>query len=136
MTPELAVQKALRQRLIAVNALIALVPANHILDRNQRPVPVPSIILGEAQAVDEGADIARRRVRVWHTMHVWTREPGLAQAAAIAGAIRAALHGRRQDLNMDPAFHLIDVRVADLRTMRDPDGETGHAVVTVEVLVT
>jgi hypothetical protein len=136
MTPELAVQKAIRQRLIAVNALTALVPANNILDRNQRPVPTPSIILGEAQAVDEGADLARRRVRVWHTLHAWTREPGLAQVAAIAGAIRAALHGRRDVFILDPEFHCIDVRVADLRTMRDPDGETGHAVVTVEVLLT
>jgi hypothetical protein len=136
MTPELALQKAIRQRLIAVNTLTALVPAANILDRNQRPAPTPSIVLGEVQGVDEGTDTARRRTRVWHTIHVWTREPGLAQVAAIAGAIRAVLHGRRHDLVMDPPFHLIDLRVADLRTMRDPDGETGHGVVTVEGLVT
>ena len=136
MTPELALQAAIRQRLLAVNSLTDLVPANNILDRNQRPAPTPSIILGTAQGVDEGQDLDRRRVRVWHTVHVWTREPGLAQATAIAGAIRTALHGRRQDLIMASAFHLIDLRVADLRAMRDPDGETGHAVVTVEALVT
>lgn len=125
-TPELALQKALRQRLLAVNALTQLVPANNILDRNQRPAPTPSIILGTAQAVDEGADLDRRRTRAFHTLHAWVREPGLAQVTAIAGAIRNALHGRRQDLIMDPPFHLIDLRVADLRTMRDPDGETEH----------
>ena len=132
MSAQLAAQKALRARLVASPGVTALVPAEAIIDRNKRPAPVPSIIIGEAQEIDEGATIARRRVRVVHTAHVWTRETGLVEVNAIMGAMRAALAER---LVLDAGFHCADSHVASARAMRDPDGETGHGVVTIEVMV-
>lgn len=133
MTPELAVQKALRARLIGSTEVVALVPAASILDRHARPNPDPSIIIGEGQSIDAGDTLARDVVRVIFDLHVWKREPSTTGAKAIAGAIRAAIRSGKPSL--DAGFHLVDWRVSSARFLRDPDGETSHAVVTVEAVV-
>ncbi|EYD73612.1 hypothetical protein Rumeso_04733 [Rubellimicrobium mesophilum DSM 19309] len=79
-----------------------------------------------------GSSILRRRTRVWHTLHVWKTEPSLEGAKEICGVVEAALSAGRLDLG--PNFHAIDSHVVSSRTMRDPDGETSHGVVTIEVL--
>lgn len=132
MSAALAVQKAIRARLVDTPAVVGLVPAASVLDRNSRPAPDPSIILGEDQAVDEG-DIARCNVRVYSTLHIWKKETGLVGVKAIAGAIRTAL--RTFPRGVADGFHFADCRVSDERFLRDPDGETAHGVVTVETLV-
>ena len=133
MSAALALQRALRSRLAATPAVTALVPATAILDRNERPAPSPSILLGEAQEIDSGTDLGRRQVRVFHTIHVWKREASLEGVAEICGRIRAALTPAR--LVLATGFHCADVRVSGIRTLRDPDGATSHGVVTVEALV-
>lgn len=130
---ERAVEVAIRARLMAAPAVIALVPATSILDVNQRPAPLPSIILGESQAVDEGTSLARAHVRVFHTIHVWMRAPSLESVKTACAAIRAAIHAGRLDLG--PGLHCADARVSSMRQLRDPDGETAHGVVSVEILV-
>lgn len=133
MSATLALQVALRERLTTTAAVTSLVPAASILDRNQRPAPVPSIVLGEAQAVHEGTDHARRRSRVYHTIHIFNSEPGLAGAQEIAGNVREAIHWQR--FNLAPPYQCVTAMVQGIRVMRDPDGETAHAVVTVEALI-
>lgn len=133
MTPEIALQKALRARLISSSAVVTLVPAAAILDRNARPNPDPAIVLGEALSIDDGDSIARRRTRIVSTLHVWRREPSTAGVKAIAGAIRAAVQS--EPLRLDAGFHAVDCRVPSMRFLRDRDGETSHAVVTVEAIV-
>lgn len=132
MSAALSFQRALRGRLVETSAVTGLVPAAAILDRNERPAPSPSIILGEAQELPDG-DLDRRRVRIVHTVHVWKREPSLEGAMEIAGVIRAAVHAGR--LSLAAPFHCVGASVTGIRTMRDPDGETSHAVVTVEAVV-
>lgn len=132
MSASLALQKAIRQRLVATSAVTQLVPAASILDTNQRPAPSPSIIIGEGQAV-EGDRIDRRDQRVILDLHVWKKETGLAGVKAIAGAIRAAIRAARFDASDN--IHFGDCYVSSARFLRDPDGETSHAVVTVEALV-
>lgn len=133
MNPELAMQKSLRQRLASFDAVNVHVPPASILDRNERPAPDPSIIIGEGQAVDEGDSLARIRVRVYLDLHVWKKEASLEGVKIIAGAIRLALRGER--LALDAPFHCADCRVASARFLRDPDGLTSHAVVTVSALI-
>lgn len=132
MSADHTVQTAIRARLVATPAVLALVPATSILDRNARPAPDPSIILGEGQAVDEGR-IARNVQRVYATLHVWKKEPGLAGVKQIAGAIRTAI--KSKTFGLDEPYHCGDSFVSDMRFLRDPDGETAHGVVTVECLV-
>lgn len=133
MSIDLAVQKAIRARLVATSAVTALVPATAILDRNERPAPSPSIILGESQTVDEGTSLRRAISRVYHSIHVWKREASTEGVKAISGAIRTAIHAGRLDLGT--GFHAADGFVSATRFLRDPDGETSHGIVTVQVLV-
>ena len=106
-------------------------PAASILDRNSRPAPDPSIIIGEDQEI-EGGDIARRNVRVYSTLHIWKKETGLVGVKVIAGAIRSAV---RANIAQTDGYHFGDCRVSSARFLRDPDGETAHGVVTIETLV-
>lgn len=133
MSAEVAVQVAIRARLAASDAVVALVPVESIIDRNERPVPYPSIILGEDQTIEDSDSLARDRVRIFSTLHVWKREPSLVGVKAIAWVIRSAVHRDRLDLGT--VFQCIDCRVSQQRFLRDPDGETSHGVVTVETLV-
>lgn len=132
MTADLAVHKALRARLCGTPAVTALVPAGAILDVNQRPTPATCIILGEGQTLP-GNDIARQVQSVFLDLHCWKKETGTAGVKAIAGAVRAAIHSGRLDLG--PGLHCGDCHVTNMRFLRDPDGESSHAVVTVETLV-
>ncbi len=131
MSAKLALQKAIRARLVATPAVVALVPVANILDRNSRPNPDPSIILGEDQGVDEGY-IKRNVVRVYHTIHIWKKEPSLEGVKRIAGEIRSALGLKLQAVD---GFHFVDCYVSQSRALRDPDGETSHGIVTVEAIL-
>ncbi|ABA04881.1 hypothetical protein Nwi_1620 [Nitrobacter winogradskyi Nb-255] len=134
-SPALALQKAIRLRLINTAAVTALVPAANILDRNERPAPSPSIILGEDQEVDEDFTLKRDYIRVYSTLHIWKTEPSTAGVKAIAGAVRKAIgRVRRLDIG-DPDFVCADCRVDGVRYLRDPGGEMSHAVLTINSLV-
>ncbi|MBB3289907.1 MULTISPECIES: DUF3168 domain-containing protein [unclassified Rhizobium] len=133
MSADLALQKSIRTRLVETAALTMLVPASSILDRNQRPAPDPSIIIGEGQTIDEGDSVARKLQRVFMDLHVWKREPGLGGVKLIAATMRFTLAGRR--LALGEGYSCADIRISNVRYLRDPDGETSHAVVTVSALV-
>ncbi|UXT56957.1 DUF3168 domain-containing protein [Agrobacterium fabrum] len=133
MSAELALQKALRARLSSSGDVVALVPAASILDRNERPNPRPSIVIGEGQSVDEGESIARKLTRVYLDLHVWVEEPSTEISKRIASAVRRAIQSAK--LQLDPGYHCADCRVRGSRFLRDPDGKTSHAVVTVDALV-
>ncbi|CAM3387600.1 DUF3168 domain-containing protein [Paracoccus nototheniae] len=130
---ETEVQKALRARLVSYQTVSQLVPVANILDTNQRPAPMPSIILGESQSVDEGTSQRRSHTRIYHTLHIWAREPSLARAKAIGSAIRSAMQAGR--LTLPAGLHCADLLVASQRYLRDPDGEHSHGVVTLEILI-
>lgn len=133
MSPEIALQKAIRARLVGTPAVTGLVAAASILDTNARPAPDPSIIIGEGQAVDEGDSISRTLTRVYLDLHVWKKEPSTAGVKAIAGAIRAAVKAGK--LSAVDGFHFVDCYVQTVRFLRDPDGETSHGIVTVNAKV-
>lgn len=126
----LALQKAIVARLRGHAPLLALVPAANIFDRHARPEKFPSIHLGEGQNVREGLTLADNHVRLFQTIHVWTRDGNLGSARAIAGEIGVALRGRFFD-----SVTAVTARYRDARFMRDPDGVSGQGVLTFEALV-
>jgi len=130
MNIDLEVQKAIRARL--TTSAVGVAPAQ-IIDSNQRPSTLPAIMLGDSQALDEGTSLRRAHTRVYHTLHVWKKEPSLEGVKTIAGAIRSAIHSAR--LTLAPGLHCADALVSSMRFLRDPDGEHSHGVVVVEVLV-
>lgn len=129
-----AVQKAIRARLIATPAVLTQLPAGSILDRNERPAPSPSIIIGEDQVVQDPITLARDYVRVHSTLHLWKKEQSFQGVKAIAGAMWLAI-GVRAPLDLGNDFICCDCRIENVRYMRDPDGETSHGVMTVNTLV-
>lgn len=128
--PTLSLQSAIRAALIADTAMTALVPAAQIFDRHARPELFPCVVIGEVQEVADDMSLARDKFRLFPTIHVWTREPGLVSVKAICWQIRRTL------IASDAVrSNLIDWRYNDTRILRDPDGVTGHGVVTFEALL-
>lgn len=132
MSANLALQKAIRARLVATSAVTDLVPPPNILDRHARPAPDPSIVLGEDQAL-EGDDLARNQENIISTIHLWKKELSTVGVKAIAGALRDAIHSGR--LQLEAGFHCADCHVSSMRFLRDPDGETSHGIVTLDSLM-
>lgn len=133
MMPSVAVQIALRARLVGASAVVAIVPPAQILDAHKRPLGYPLIVLGEGQAVEDGGDLGRLRTRVYSDLHLWIAEPSFETAAALAGAVHRALHSPR--LELAAPFMCADCLVRGARFMRDPGGELSHVVMSVETLV-
>ncbi|OHC54487.1 MAG: hypothetical protein A3D16_09940 [Rhodobacterales bacterium RIFCSPHIGHO2_02_FULL_62_130] len=132
MSHNLALQKALRAVLIGRAELVALVPSGAILDRNARPNPSPSIILGETQELD-GGFASGGSVEIFHTVHIWKQEPSLAGVRRIGWEIRQALRAGR--VQLESGFHLVGW-TSTARYIRDPDGVTSHGIVTVAATIT
>lgn len=134
MMADVATQIAIRARLIASPAVLALVPAGSILDRHARPAPMPSIIIGEAVSTQPGGHVGGVLTKVSASLHVWQAEPSFEQCKAICGAIHAALFQHRLAMP-DPALSCVECEVASVRYLRDPVEGVSHAAILVEVLV-
>ena len=134
MSKSLALQKALRAAFTASPAVLALVPAAHIVDRHLRPAPSPSVILGEETAGPDAGNVARDREELFHTLHIWQEEPGTVGVKAIMAALADCL-------TLDPrpilggGYHLADWQIASRRAFRDPDGKTAHGVLTIRAVI-
>jgi hypothetical protein len=129
--PSLALQTAIRARLIADPAVTALVPAAHILDRHARPEVFPCVNIGEgfstfADRFDTFHD------RPFTDLHIWDKAASLGTVKAITGAVCAALRDGPWQVD---GYHCPYLRVTNARYLRDPKGEHSHVVVTVEAIL-
>ncbi|MGL9618305.1 DUF3168 domain-containing protein [Bradyrhizobium sp. U531] len=130
--PSLALQKAIRTRLIASSELMALVQTNHILDANGRPEIMPAVYIGEGQTIFRRWDATTHA-----TLHVWFQEPGLVQCKEAVSAIVAAVRIDAQADGVLPidGFTVHDMQATQTRYMRDPHGSFSHGVVTIAAIV-
>lgn len=128
--PSLELQKAVRLRLVASSALVAMVPAANIVDKNGLPAVFPCILIGEGQTIGAG-DVARRRHACFLDLHCWVKETGLVASKQIAGAVRAALADAVWNV---PSMHIADLHISSSRFLRDPNGTTSHAVLSLEAI--
>lgn len=126
--PSLALQAAIRARLVASKAVTAIIPATAIVDRNATPALDHSIVIGEAiTGPDDG--LARNRHIVVADVHIWRREPSLVGSKQAVGAIREALSDGPLAV---AGFHVADLRIASTRFLRDPAGTHSHGVLSLE----
>ncbi|WP_314945905.1 DUF3168 domain-containing protein [Bradyrhizobium cosmicum] len=130
--PSLALQKAIRTRLIASPELMALVQAEHVMDANGRPEIMPAVYIGEGQTIFRRWDTTTHA-----TLHVWFQEPGLVQCKEAVSAIVAALRVDAQAAGVLPidGFTVHDMQITQTRYMRDPHGSYSHGIVTVAAIV-
>lgn len=125
--PSLELQKAIVARLRADAAVTALV-AGRVYDAPPISPVFPYITLGEADVLVQRADCYDGS-ECSMSVHGWSRATGFPEVKRIAAAVRASLH--EAPLELADGERLVDVEVTDNRALRDPDGLTSHAVVTV-----
>ncbi|WIJ24229.1 DUF3168 domain-containing protein [Devosia sp. RR2S18] len=125
--PSLALQTAIRNRLIASPHVMELVDPHEIRDGNTRPEAFPSIILGAGQVEVAGHYRNYRNVTCYLDLHIWAEGEGLEGAKTIGGAVWNAI-GRELSV---PGFDLHDgIRVERSIYMRDPSG-WAHGVISL-----
>lgn len=138
--PSLAVQSAIRNRLINSPSVMARVDPAAIVDSTARPERYPCILLGESQTVDASKSWPRRHTRVYTTLHIWTKGPDLTSTKSIVGVVRAQLANITRTstplfFNGGDPFQLVSSLISGTRAISDPSGEFGHGIVTFEALV-
>ena len=131
--PTLALQTAIRTRLIGSPAVMALVPEDHIRAGSTRPDKTPAIIMSDGNTALHGHDYASQRTAwVYLDLHIWTLDAGHDAAKEIAGTVTAALDKRGLQIEGGYCDHF---KVTASRFPRDPDPAYGHGVLSVEALI-
>lgn len=124
--PSLALQTAVRARLVNTPAVTALVEPAAIREGDTRPDLFPSVIFANSQVVVSGHYKNYRNVTAFLDLHVWAEGDGIAPAKTIGGEVWNAI-GRELEV---PGFDLHDgVHVE--RSWYGTDSGKGHGVITV-----
>ncbi|WP_170149579.1 DUF3168 domain-containing protein [Rhodoplanes roseus] len=133
MSDGLAVQlqTAVVARLRAAPAVVALCPADQIVDRSSRPETDVLVVVGEDQIVREDVTLADNYMHAFITLHLWHKAEDLRLVKNLADAVRSAL---RSGVTIGGG-EVSQWRFQGSRFLRDPGGEYAHAVVTFESLI-
>lgn len=133
--PTLALQTAIRSRLIGKPEVTALVAPGNIRSGSTRPDNTPCIIMSDGTTALHGYDYtAQRTAWVYLDLHIWTLDAGQDAVKEIAGTVTAALskHGITNEIT---GGYCDQFRVTSCKFPRDPNPEYGHAVLSVEALI-
>lgn len=129
--PSLAIQRAMRARLIAAPAVTALVPAERIFDGRWRTEQLPCIIIGEGSVLYSDEYVSFHD-EAYLDVHVWAREEGFELAKEITGAIRTAL----KQAPWTAEGHIVHgITVSKARFIRGKDAENAHAIISVDAIM-
>lgn len=130
--PTLALQTAIRAKLLSTPAVLALVPETNIRAGSTRPDKTPAIIMSDGHTVLDGyCYTSQRTAWVYLDIHVWTLDAGEQAAKEIAFAATQALD-TAMTLDGAACDHF---RVTGSIFPRDPDPKYGHGVLNVEALI-
>lgn len=121
---DLALQKAIFERLSADTGVVALVAAR-LFDNVPGDVSFPYLTLGEAQVDDWGAGDAEG-CEHFLSLHAFSRAGGRAEAKSIMGAVHSALHDAGLTLE---GYRLINLRFLSAETRRESDGATWRGTI-------
>lgn len=127
--PSLALQTAIRARLLASLHVMELVDPLDIRHGDTRPEAFPSIIFGNAQVEVAGHYNNYRNVTCFMDLHIWGEN---LEAAKVIGALVNKALFNALDV---PGFDLTDgLRTERSIYMTDPSG-CGHGVVSLSALM-
>lgn len=129
--PSLALQKAIGVRLIAADAVTALVRANAIIDRSGSPELDRCIMIGDGQTV-YGDRYRRFYDEAFADLHIWVKEPGLLAAKKIGGAVIDSLICKPFAFD---GYTCTGMMNGGSRYLRDPHGVYSHGIVTIRAIV-
>lgn len=125
MSADWELQTAIVAALKATPALMTAI-GGRIKQQAEAGETYPYVHLGETQSIPLRAGC----VTAWEifvTLHVWSDQKSFAEVKTIEGLIEAALDGA--DLTI-AGHHLVSIALRDTRTIRDPDGNSRHGVLT------
>ncbi|MDF1598291.1 DUF3168 domain-containing protein [Mesorhizobium sp. YIM 152430] len=130
--PTLALQTAIRAKLIGTAAVLQRVDADNIRSGSTRPDNTPTIIMANGSTSLHGHDYTSQRA-AWVNLdlHIWTKDEGPDAAKEIAFLVQSALDKR---LPIEGGY-CDSFKVTRTVFPRDPDPAFGHGVLSVEALV-
>jgi hypothetical protein len=129
-SPSLELQGAIVERLKAYPALASLV-GSRVYDHVPPDVVFPYVSWGPEQTVSDDSDcITAFEISI--QLDAWSRTVGLSEVKRIAEAVRAALHDHDLVLTENA---LVSIQHRQTRNLRDPDGQTMHAVIDLVALI-
>lgn len=129
--PALAIQTAVEAALRASTDLKAAMGGTvRLYDRVSEGAPFPYITIGEDQILSDEAD-GYDGSEAFVTLHAWSRAVGKAEIKAMVGAVRKALNVA---LDLGAEHRCTEHEYQGARYLRDPDGLTEHAVITLRYL--
>lgn len=123
----LALQKAIIARLTADPGVSAIV-GQRIYDGVPTPVTKPYVSFGPFQVLPEAADCSEG-VSVVIQLDGWANGPKTVEVKQLGAAIAKSLQWA--EMSLDEGQRLVIMSIEALQYMRDPDGITAHAIVTV-----
>lgn len=129
MSASLALQGAIVAALKADNAVKAIV-GTRVFDVVTALALMPYISLGEDQVLPDGSECFDG-YEIRSTLHLWSRAVGFPEVKRLAAAVDDALG----DELVVPGHHVIACGVTDTRFLRDPDGLTSRAVLSLQTLI-
>jgi hypothetical protein len=131
--PVLALQTAIRTRLLNKPEVTALVPADYIRAGSTRPDKTACITMSDGNTTLHGNDYTSQSAAwVYLDLHIWTLNAGQDAAKEITGTVAAALS--KYNLPIDGGY-CDHFEVTGTRFPRDPDPAYGHGVLSVEALI-
>jgi len=128
MSAPAALQTLIYETLVADADVHAFV-ADRIYDNVPENREFPYVSFGSTQDDDEPLEGVTSEEHFFD-IDIWDRSEGrLVIAKRIASAVKAALH--HADLSLPNPYALGLIEVESTRVLRDPDGKTAHAILTV-----
>lgn len=131
MSASLAIQAAIYQTLIA-DADVSAIVGDRVFDGRPDDAEYPNITFGPADydRRDDVQECVQGRVETVQ-VDCWVRDGRrLNPVKVLSDRVSRALHLAKLDVS---PYHLVEVRADSVRAFMDPDGLTGHGIVTVQV---
>ena len=123
----LPLQKAIVARLRA-DAGVSAIIVDRVYDAVPTAAVMPYVSFGSFQVLPEQADCSEG-VGVVIQLDGWAKGPDTVEVKRLGAAIANSLQWA--EMSLDEGQRLVIMSVEALQYMRDPDGITAHAIVTV-----
>lgn len=126
--PGLALQGAL---VTALKATGGVGTGARVYDDVPASPTFPYVQIGDDQVLGDDVECAELS-EVFTRIHVWSRAVGFVETKTIAGAVRARIRATNFSLS---GFTVKEVEFVQIQYLRDPDGQTRHAVIEIHFLI-
>ena len=130
MDPDLELQGAIVTALKADPVLQTLI-GQRVYDQPPDNPQFPYVTYGPTDSIEDDADCIQTQ-DIFVQLDAWSRAVGYPEVKKIADAVRDALNDRDLPIQVNA---LVVLQHRQTRTLRDPDGLTSHAAISLEAFI-